>query len=68
MAARRAVEKGRSVGLIEGKKVRRNPQNEEISGGRKNGVGKGGGSAIHRRKTSKGSIGVKERKQEKVIN
>ena len=36
------------------------PQNEEISGGRKNGGRKGVGSAICRRRVNRESINIKE--------
>ena len=36
------------------------PQNEEISGGKKNERRKGVGSAIRRRRENKGSINIKE--------
>ena len=39
------------------------PQNEEISGGGKNGEGKGVSSAIHQRRSNWGSINIKEREQ-----
>ena len=39
------------------------PQNEEISGGGKNGGRKGVGSAICRIRANKGSINIKERER-----
>ena len=36
------------------------PQNEEISGGGKNGRGKGVGSAIRQRRANRGSMNIKK--------
>ena len=41
------------------------PENEEISGGRKNGGRGGVGSAIRRRRTNEGSINIKKRERER---
>ena len=43
------------------------PQNEEISGGGKNGGRKGVGSAIHWGKANRGSIHIKKREQGGVV-
>ena len=43
------------------------PQNEEISGGGKNGKGEGVDSAFCQRRANKGSINVEEREQGRVI-
>ena len=42
-------------------------QNEEISGGGKDGGIKSVGSAIRRRRADKESINIKERKRERVV-
>ena len=39
------------------------PQNEEISGGRKNGGRKGVGSVIRRRGVNRGSVNIKKRER-----
>ena len=36
------------------------PQNQKIFGGKKNGVGKGFGSAIRLKRANRGSINIKE--------
>ena len=43
------------------------PQNEEISGGGKDGGRKGVGSAIRRRRANRGSINIKERERGGVV-
>ena len=44
------------------------PQNEEISRGGKNGVKKGIGSAIRRRRANRGSINIKKRDRGGVLH
>ena len=43
------------------------PQNEEISGGEKNGERKGVGSDIPRRRANEGSVNIKKRERGRVV-